>query len=317
LRFEPFAAMMLLVSKGANMGRELWSEVSAIIGQIDRKFLDNPRYTHATACIVRCHFWSVLNNAATYWACDRRNWAGVKAPDPLPDQSTLSRRLRSTLFRQFMQLLESRLAYLPDAGTIFKSLDGKPLPVAMHSKDRDATFGRGAGQKARGYKLHTVWAGGSMPLAWRVAPLHKDEREMAPRMFKQLSHLPGYVVADKNYDSNKLFDQAAMVNNHLICPRRYGNKKGLGHHRHSPHRLRSRELLEDPTRKLTRFGPRLMKNRGSIERKFGNAVSFTGGLNGLPPWVRRYGRVQRWVWAKLLINAARIRIKRRKAAAGA
>lgn len=299
------------------MGRELWSEVSAIISQVDQNFSDNPRFTHSTAWVVRCHFWSVLNNAATRWACDKCNWAGVKAPDPLPDQSTLSRRLRSALFKHFMQLLELRLACLPDAGTIFKSLDGKPLPVAMHSKDRDATFGRGAGQKARGYKLHTVWAGGSMPLAWRVAPLHQDERQMAPRLIKQLHNLPGYIAADKNYDSNRLFDCAAEHNNVLICPRRYGSEKGLGHIRHSPHRLRSMGLLEGPTRKLTRFGPRLMKNRNSIERKFGNAVSFTGGLNGLPPWVRRYGRVHRWVWAKLLINAARIRINRRQEAAGA
>jgi hypothetical protein len=32
-------------------------------------------------------------------------------------------------------------------------------------------------------------------------------------------------------------------------------------------------------------------------------------LATLPPWVRRIWRVRRWVWAKLLINATRIRIK--------
>ena len=35
-------------------------------------------------------------------------------------------------------------------------------------------------------------------------------------------------------------------------------------------------------------------------------VSFGGGLSALPAWVRGLDRVRTWVWAKLLINAARI-----------
>ena len=38
----------------------------------------------------------------------------------------------------------------------------------------------------------------------------------------------------------------------------------------------------------------------------GNAGSFGGGLGPLPNWVRRLDRVTKWVWCKLLINAARI-----------
>lgn len=54
------------------------------------------------------------------------------------------------------------------------------------------------------------------------------------------------------------------------------------------------------------FGKRLHGLRGAIERDYGNATSFGGGLAPLPAWVRGLHRVRTWVWAKLLINAARI-----------
>lgn len=97
-----------------------------------------------------------------------------------------------------------------------------------------------------------------------------------------------------------------------MCPRRYGRGTGLGHHRRSPHRPRSKDLTEPPAGAGSEFGRRMLRDRGQGERDFGNLVSFGGGLNDLPPWVRRHGRVRRWVWAKLLINAARIRIKHRR-----
>jgi hypothetical protein len=294
------------------MEHELWAELSAAVSLIDRDFFDNGDCLHATATVVRCHCWSALNDKPTSWACEARHWrSSAIRPALLPSQSTMSRRLGSREFEQFMTLLERRLSHLPQAGVLFKRLDAQPLVVAAHSTDRDAAWGRGAGQQSKGYKLHAIWAGRAMPLQWRVAPLDKSEPEVARRMLGKLSD-PGYLAADKNYDSNELFDLAATKDNHLICPRRYGPDKGLGHQYQSPHRLRSKDLLEGPTRRLTRFGPRLMKQRSQIERDFGNAVSFSAGLHGLPPWVRRYGRVRRWVWAKLLINAARIRLNQRK-----
>ena len=150
-----------------------------------------------------------------------------------------------------------------------------------------------------------------MPLQWRIAPLNVSEQRIARRMLGNLKE-GGYVSADRNYDSNRLFDVAASHGNQLICPRRYGPRKGLGRQYQSPHRLRCKDLLEEPTDRLTQFGLALLGQRKQIERDFGNCVSFGGGLQALPPWVRRHGRVRRWVWGKLLINAARIRIKQRK-----
>lgn len=293
------------------MGREHWAELSAAVSVVERSFVDNPDFEHPTARVVRVHLWSALHDRPTSWACDSRNWDRATRPPSLPSQPTMSRRLRSAEFRQFMTALEVGLRHLPGAGTLFKRMDGKPLPVAAHSSDRDAGWGRGAGQKAKGYKLHAVWAGGAMPLQWRVAPLDVSEQEMARRMLRDLD-APGYVSADRNYDANHLFDSAAARDNQLMAPRRYGEGRGLGHHRHSPQRLRCKDLLEAPTRRLTRFGPAAMRHRTQIERDFGNLTSFGGGLQGLPAWARRYRRVRNWVWAKLMVNAARIRINRRK-----
>jgi hypothetical protein len=54
------------------------------------------------------------------------------------------------------------------------------------------------------------------------------------------------------------------------------------------------------------FGQDLYRLRIGIEEAFGNATSFGGGLSPLPAWVRGLDRVRTWVWAKLLINAARV-----------
>jgi hypothetical protein len=69
----------------------------------------------------------------------------------------------------------------------------------------------------------------------------------------------------------------------------------------SPHRLRSIKLLQHE------FGRSLYSSRREIERSFGNPTSFAGGLAPLPAWARGLDRVRTWVWAKLLINAVRIR----------
>ena len=75
--------------------------------------------------------------------------------------------------------------------------------------------------------------------------------------------------------------------------------KGLGHRRHSPHRLAAKALL------TTTEGRMLIAVRTGIERSFGNITSFAGGLGPLPAWVRRPHRVALWVAAKLIIDATR------------
>jgi hypothetical protein len=70
-------------------------------------------------------------------------------------------------------------------------------------------------------------------------------------------------------------------------------------------------MLESPAG-VNAFGPTLYAMRTDVEREFAGLSCFGGGLAALPSWVRRIWRVRNWVMSKLLINAARIRINRRK-----
>jgi hypothetical protein len=69
-------------------------------------------------------------------------------------------------------------------------------------------------------------------------------------------------------------------------------------------------MLESPAR-VNSFGGELYARRTGVERDFSGLACFGGGLTTLPPWVRRIRRVRAWVMAKLLINAARIRLNRK------
>ena len=47
------------------------------------------------------------------------------------------------------------------------TVDGKPLPIGGCSKDRQAGYGRSAGGKAKGYKLHALVGSDGSVQAWR------------------------------------------------------------------------------------------------------------------------------------------------------
>ena len=136
--------------------------------------------------------------------------------------------------------------------------------------------------------------------------MNVSEENMAAEMFLELKGSGGYLLGDKLYDSNRLHDIAASVGHQLIAARKR-NGKGIGHHRHSPARLRSIELLQGT------FGRDLYDLRRNIEHNFGNLTNFGGGLSPLPSWVRRLSRVRLWVGGKLILNA----LHRRQTAATA
>jgi IS5 family transposase len=251
----------------------------------------------------------VIHDRPTSWACEAEHWDWRARPQPLPDQSTMSRRMRNKAGKRFYAFLDKVsqvLSTSPEGASVLTSLkflDGKALSVAMHSTDPDAKFGRGTGQKSKGYKLHLIRTNKPMPDQWAVTPLNVDERAVARRLIKRIEGA-GYVLADAMYDAADLHIRSADVNHQLVCPRGKPGR-GLGHRRQSPHRLRSIALLEGPA--LNPFGPSLHAQRRQIEQSIGHMVSFGGGLQCLPAWVRRIWRVRGWVYGKLLINAVRIR----------
>jgi transposase len=121
----------------------------------------------------------------------------------------------------------------------------------------------------------------------------------------------GYLLGDGHYDASWLFDYCHHYGHQLLCPRAKPGT-GLGHHYVSRHRRRAIEMLESPA-EVNCFGAGLYERRTDVERDFSGMVCYGGGLTTLPPWVRRIWRVRAWVIAKLLINAARIRLNRKKA----
>jgi hypothetical protein len=219
----------------------------------------------------------------------------------------MSRRLRRDDVKQFLVKVGNYLANgMESIWQLMKIVDGKPLAVAAHSKDPDAKWGRGAGQKQRGYKLHAIYGGKAMPEVFQVQPLNVSESRVACEMVTQLTGT-GYLLADANYDDSQLYKVARENDHRLVAPRRRPHT-GLGHGSHPDEdRLRSIALLETGPRVGNTFGKGLMHLRRQIETAFGNLTSFYAGLKSLPPWVRRNHRVALYVLGKLVVNAARIR----------
>ena len=206
----------------------------------------------------------------------------------------MSRRLRTTEVQRLMSAMEGVLLRLQGHGWV-KVVDGKPLIVGTHSKDPDCEWGRAGHGYAKGYKLHAVLGGGPLPWGWELTPLNVGEPEVAARLVPALPR-GGYLLGDKQYDSNPLHDVALQCGYQLVAERKRPGTD-LGHRRHSPGRLRSIELLQKD------FGKALYQDRDNVERHFAWLTNHGGGLAPLPNWVRRYSRVRCWVQAKLIIHA--------------
>ena len=280
------------------MERQLWKAIVAILTGLDKSWVRREG-GFSDRRIVEVYYWSVLHDRPVCWAVQRCNWPIELRRWKLPSNTTMSRRLRSEGVRRLLTTLEHRVVRRSEKRTLVWMIDGKPLLIGGASKDGQSGYGRAARSKGKGYKLHALVGSDKSLADWRLAPMNVDERKMAKRMLKR-AKICGYVVADANYDSNELHSTCDEQGNlQLVTPRRYGPGRGHGHRQQTPGRLRSKEILENP---FPAFGNGLMTQRGDIERYFGNLTNWGGGLTHLPPWVRGYRRVYRWVQAKLVVN---------------
>jgi Transposase DDE domain len=285
------------------MERELWSALYRIIEETGRAFRQKyVRYQPGTLAAV--FVWAVLHDRHPRWACDERHWpAGVPRPRRLPSRGTISRRIERVAMGVFWRAVAERVRGTGDPGLI-AAVDGKPLLIGGNSKDPDAAFGRAAGHVGKGYKLHAIWGDRPMPEAWEVTPLNGCEKAAAQRLLDDpATHGGRYLVADGNYDASKVYDAAAAAGRQLLAPCRPAKRPGCGKHYQSPHRLRGLALMR------TARGRRVYRYRTGIERHYAHLTGFAGGLQPLPAWVRGRQRVRTWVWAKLMLNGVRIRLK--------
>ena len=286
------------------MEGQLWKAIVMVLMQVCKR----PKRTSedfSDEDIVRVYYWAVIHDRPIGWACQAKNWPLHARRKALPSDATMSRRQRSPHVVRLLDAVEQRVTK-PTGSRWYWMIDGKPLVIGGCSKDRQAGYGKAAASKAKGYKLHAIVAPNGSLAAWRVAPMNKDERVMAKRLLKTAA-IQGYVVGDANYDSNYLHEICtARGNCQFVTPRRYGRGRQVGHRAQSPGRLRSIALLENP-RPL--FGEQLLQQRSAIERCFGNATNWGGGLTHLPAWVRTHRRVRLWVQAKLALTALRRAIK--------
>jgi hypothetical protein len=294
------------------MEHQLYKAIVTLLSTLD-KSRKTTAFDFSDEDIVQVYYWSVICDRPTSWACRKQSWPIHLRKRRLPSAATMSRRLRSPSVVALLDALEKRVV-APNGPGLFWMIDGKPLPIGGCSKDRQAGYGRAAGGKAKGYKVHAL-AGSDGSLAdWRLAPMNKDERVMAQRLLKGAApEVVGYVLTDANYDSNKLHQICDERGNlQMVTPRRYGPGNGTGHRKQSAGRVRSMALLENP---YPAFGQQLLKDRAEVERQFGNLTNWGGGLSGLPAWVRTHRRVHRWVQAKLVLTKLKHEVQSRTCAA--
>jgi hypothetical protein len=284
------------------MERELWKSLYQLACELDNSWKQGRHLKYDAAVIVGVYLWAVIHDRPTSWACDPENWAGVTPPDPLPPQPRMSVRMRSKNVQALWQAIDREMVSACQAAVVWlMMIDGKPLPVGAYSKDRDARLGIVAkGKWARGYKLHVIWNDGAYPLAWEVTGLNESEMKIAKQLVQHV-HQEGYLLGDKAFDGNELFNMAGARGLQLVAPKR--RPGSYQYRRQSPYRMRVKDLLE------SQFGKALYDERNQIERHLGQLTNYGGGLAPLPNWVRRPHRVRTWIHAKLIANARRTQLQ--------
>jgi hypothetical protein len=295
------------------MERDIWIRMMAALKHLPRTRPRNAVYTHRQILAVLLR--AAIHDRPISWACERRNWPMQAWRRTLPDQSTMSRRLRHPdLVSMLLTLLLAVQGDEP-VGQVLVA-DGKPLELSEYTRDPEAAVGRGAGRMAKGYKVHLILDPHSQRVVGhQTHPLNVAETTtVAALVAGPEVPIPrgSLLLGDTLFDSNPLHHATHARGCQLIVPRK---KPGtaLGSRRHHPNRLESIRFTEGKDREI--WDRVLAPQRAAIERFFGAWASFGGGLSGLPPWIRRLHRVRVWVAAKLVINAARIQsLKERHAA---
>jgi len=295
------------------MERDIWTRMMAALKHLPPTRPRNAVYTDGQ--IVAVLLWAAIHDRPISWACQRRHWPMQAWRRDLPDQSTMSRRLRHPATLDVLLALLMAVQGHGPVGEVVVA-DGKPLELSEYTRDPDAKTGRGAGRMSKGYKVHLILdPAAQRVIAHETHALNVAEPTTAAALVGRPSvQIPpgGRLLGDSLFDSNPLHRATHARGCQLVAPRKRPGT-GLGSRRHHPNRIESLRLTEGEDREI--WDGVLGPQRAAIERFFGAWASFGGGLCALPPWVRRLHRVRVWVAAKLVINAARITGLQRPSAA--
>lgn len=287
------------------MGRGLFQVVQGLLRGLRRVRGAGQRFSDADIILIA--LWAALHDRSILWACQRGNWPPARRPRRLPDQSTMSRRLRTPSVVLLLALVLDTLARLQGPSTL-AVLDGRALELSPYTRDPHARLGRGRGRLVRGYRLLSlIDAASGRVIQHLTVPLNVAEC-VGARILLQRARAAGVlapqalVLADANFDSNPLHRVAAGLNLRLLAPRRRPGT-GLGWSAvggHHPQRLLSILATEQDAELAEAF----VSLRVRVEQAFSRQVCTGGGLRDLPAWVRTMPRVRVWTALKLLLHAA-------------
>lgn len=287
------------------MDKEVWRVLCAAVRSADRRVARwgrRPRFTDSH--IVKMLLWTVWHDRPLCWACDRRHYNTMFRPSQLPSVSQFCRRVKTDRVRAMLAAVHEYLTR-SDAPVGLSFVDGKPLPIAFWSGDRDARVGYATKGFARGYKLHAWVADDARIVAFSVRPMNEGEAKVA-RGFASHPQMGGLVLADANYDSQRLYQAFGARGAQLLTPLKRIAVNPGPLRRMGPHRRFAIAL----SRRLGAGYRALLDRRDAVERVFSALSCFGGGLTTLPPWVRGAHRVSRWVSVKIAIYHARLRVRK-------
>ena len=85
------------------MERELWRQITGVLRRLPRRWSAAQRYSNRQVLAVL--LWAALHERSISWACRRSAWPIQAWKRRLPDQSTMSRRLRDHSVLEDLQRL--------------------------------------------------------------------------------------------------------------------------------------------------------------------------------------------------------------------
>ena len=321
------------------MDRELWKELMGQIRracrQVRRELGPEKKVRYPDRLIVAMYCWAVGHDRPLCWACERDNYdsrfrpcklvepAGSgkakkaakakkagKANKTLPSVSQFCRRVKSERTDLILQKLHWQLSGT-DVPARLSMFDGKLLPVALHSKDVDATKVRTNGGYVRGYRLH-AWVNEAARVAvWAVTGAGAGEQTVAQALCPHLPPLPpdALILGDVRFDSADLYAAVAGRGGALFTPLQRMSasekkRRAMGPARHAA------IIAWEQHPHLARM---VLRERVAIERAFGTLACTAGGMSHLPAWVRTLDRVKRWVGVKVILHNAHAALRERAA----